>query len=253
MSELVPVTRPVAPAPAAEATLPADAPSLGELFAFAADAEQRFTSLRLRILERHRSARGEEPVRHEVLVRHPGMARVTRHRGDDPLGRDHDVWVSDGETVRTYAALDRRASVRRPLPPVVGAERPDLPEFARLRIPLTALPPDSLADAFVHPHGLFRNVLVTGPLGLLGSRVIAGREAWVVRSEHPRSTLVLTDRPDRQVEVGIDRMTGLLLLLVERVADEVTRHAEVTGLELDAPIPDEAFALHLGPDVRLVY
>jgi hypothetical protein len=40
---------------------------------------------------------------------------------------------------------------------------------------------------------------------------------------------------------------------VEHVADRVTRHAQVTALETDAPIPDEAFQVHLPADVRMIY
>jgi hypothetical protein len=136
---------------------------------------------------------------------------------------------------------------------VVGSQRPDLPAWSRTRAVLTELPHGSIADAFVHPHGLFRNVLVTGPLAIAGTTLVAGRDAFVVRVDHPRATKVLTDRPDRRVEVAIDRATGFLLRLVESVGEHVTREARVTLLEPDATIPDAAFSLHLGADVRMIY
>ena len=115
------------------------------------------------------------------------------------------------------------------------------------------LPADSLAETFVHPYHYARNVLATGAMSLAGVSAIADREALIIRSDHPRSTLVLTDRPDHWVEVGVDRQTGFLLLLVEHVGDHVSRHAEVSQLDIDAPIGDDIFSLHLSSDVRMLY
>ena len=80
-----------------------------------------------------------------------------------------------------------------------------------------------------------------------------GREALLVRSQHPRAAKVLVDRPDRVIEVGIDRATGFLLSLTERVGDDVTHHAEVTELEVDPTMLDSAFELKLPADVRKLY
>ena len=136
---------------------------------------------------------------------------------------------------------------------VAGSDDPGLPPFARQYEPLTQLPAGSLADTFIHPHGLFRNVLVTGPLAIVGVQPVADREAIVVRAQHPRAAKVLVDRPDRSIEVGIGRDSGFVLLLTERIGDTVTRHAEVTSLELDPVIFDAAFELKLPADVRTIY
>ena len=64
---------------------------------------------------------------------------------------------------------------------------------------------------------------------------------------------MLTDRPERSVEVGVDRLSGLIVLLVERIGDAVTRQAEVTDLQLDAPIGDEAFVLHVSEGARTLF
>jgi hypothetical protein len=230
-----------------------DAPSIEELFLFSREAELRVRSLRMNIDERSLTARGEEVLRHEIQLRHPGQARVTTYRDDSALARDYDVWLTDGQTALVYKAAAGVTS-RRPLPrSVVGLEGPDLPLFAQQRGSITPLPSGTLADTFVHPHGLFRNVLVTGPVAIVGTRLVGGREAIVVRAQHPRTAKVLVDRPDRSIEVGIDRRTGFLLLLSERVADEVTHHAEVTDLEVDATIFDSAFELNLPSDVRELY
>lgn len=253
MPDLVPVSStPSLPAAAAVA-LSGDAPSLEELFLFAREAELRVRSMRMTIDERSMNAKGEDLVRHEVLLRHPELARVTSTRSDEPLSKDYDIWIGDGDQVRTFSARNKLASVRTRPAQVVGLDSPDLPMYARGREPLTHLPEGSVADAFVHPHGLFRNVLVTGPLAIVGSRMVNGREAIVVLAEHPRSSMVLTDRPDRTVEVGIDRATGFVAWLVEQVGESITHQVEMTSLEIDGDIPDSAFELHLASDVRMLY
>jgi hypothetical protein len=233
--------------------LPSDAPTLGELFGFLADAELRIQSLRMRIRDMRVTARGEESIWIEVALRHPGFARVVTRRSEDSLGRDYDMWIADGELVRTFDASANAASVRPLRRGVVGAESGDLPGFARLTRPLTMLPAESLAETFVHPYHYMRNVLATGVISLVGVSAIANREALIIRSEHPRSTHVLTDRPDHWVEVGVDRQTGFLLLLAEHVGDHVSRHAEVSQLDIDPPIGDDVFSLHLSSDVRMLY
>jgi hypothetical protein len=253
MSDLIRVVEAPAYRAPSIVALDADAPTLGELFRFMSEAELRVTSLRMRIRESAVTAKGEETATIEVALRHPGHARVVRRRGERPLSREYDVWLTDGTIVRTYDAAGNRASSRTLRRGVVGADRPDLPGFARLVMPRTPLPAGSVADVFVHPHGFVRNVLVTGPVQLVGSALLSGREAWMLRAEHPRSAFVLTDRPDHWFEVGVDRMSGFLLQLTEHVGDQVSRHAEVTSLELDPPLGDETFELHLSPDVRVIY
>jgi hypothetical protein len=234
-------------------TLPSSTPSLDELFRFMSEAELRFGSLRLRIEDRRVTTHGEEVETHEVWLRHPRNAKVISRRGGQ-MDRDFDVWLSDGEQVRAYDRGSNTATVRRrPVHPV-GATSPDLPSFARVYEPLTPLPAESLADTFVHPHGYCRNVLATGVLSTRGTAALAnGREVLLVRCAHPRTTQVLTDRPDHWLEVAVDTQTGLILLLAEHVGEQTTRRAEVTAIGIDEPIPDSAFTLHLSSDVRVLY
>jgi hypothetical protein len=172
----------------------------------------------------------------------------------DPLNRQYRVWATDGTVVTTYDASDERASVRPVRPMVVGAADRRKPAFARVYVPQTSLPAGHILDTMVHPYGLIRNVLLTGPVALVGSTLVAGgRQTLVVRADHPRSTHVLTDRPDRWLEVGVDQMTGLVTLYAEHIGDRVPRHAVATSLELDGPVPDEAFTVHLPADVRMIY
>ena len=112
------------------AALTADAPGLRELFSFMSEAELRVQSLRMRIRDRVVTARGEELTTVEIALRHPGHARVVRRRGEDPMSRDYDIWITDGEHVKTYDAAGNRASIRPMRRGVAGADRPDLPAFS---------------------------------------------------------------------------------------------------------------------------
>src|SRR5207342_401583 len=56
------------------------APRLEALFEFMSDAELRVSTLRMRILERTLTSRGETSVTVDVILAHPGKARVTRRR-----------------------------------------------------------------------------------------------------------------------------------------------------------------------------
>jgi hypothetical protein len=243
---------PVVPAPSRVA-LGDDAPGIEELFLFAREAELRVRSLRMTIEEHSMTARGEEIVRHEIQLRHPGQVRVTSRRSEEPLSKEYDVWLSDGRTAQVFKAARNSVSQRPLHPGVAGRDGDNLPLAAQQYQVLTQLPSGTLADTFIHPHGLFRNVLVTGPLAIEGTRSVAGREAIVVRAQHPRAAKVLVDRPDRSVEVGIDRATGFLLSLTETVAGNITHDAEVTSLEVDPTIFDSAFELKLPSDVRRLY
>ncbi|MEX1295234.1 MAG: hypothetical protein AB1Z67_03585 [Candidatus Limnocylindrales bacterium] len=253
MSDLIPAHQgPLAPS-AGRVALADDTPSIEELFSFAREAELRVRTLRMVIEDRVVNARGEQVTTSEVQLRHPGHVRLTTRRSADPMSRDYTIWLSDGETATSYQAATKIASVRTLPKRVEGSDQQDLPPFARQYVPLTRLPAGSLAETFIHPHGLFRNVLVTGPLAIIGTQPVAGREAIIVRARHPRSAKVLVDRPDRSIDVGIARDSGFVVLLTERIGQTVTRHAEVTSLELDPTLFDSAFELKLSSDVRRVY
>jgi len=253
MSDLTPTTpAPVAPA-ATRVAMADDAPPLEELFAFAREAELRVQTLRMTIEDRVVNAKGAQTVTYEVQLRHPGQVRVTTRRSTEALSQDYDIWLSDGEMATTYQAQRRLVSTRRLRDRVAGSDEPDLPPFARQYIPRTRLPAGSLPEAFIHPHGLFRNVLVTGPLSVIGTMPVAGREAIVVRAQHPRSAKVLVDRPDRSIDVGIARDSGFVVMLTERIGEAITRHAEVTSLDLDPTLFDTAFELKVPADARKIY
>jgi len=232
---------------------PTDAPALAELFAFMADAELRFETLRMRIVDRTWTARGEETEVSEVWLRHPSRAKILTRTGDDAPRSPSHIWLSDGETVRTYETERDLLRVRPVRARPEGLTRDDLPAFSRVYSPRTILPARTLADTFVHPRGFCRNVLATGGLTLLGTTARNDRETWLIRCDQPRRAQVLDDLPDRVLEVGVDRLTGLIVLLVERFGETVTRQAEVTDLIFDSPLADEVFVLHVPETARRLY
>jgi hypothetical protein len=255
MSQLpVPAVAPYVPGPD-PAVRRVDVAAIAPLFRFMRDAEQRFGSLRMTILDRHVGARGDTVARTDVWLRHPGSSRVVLGDSDAPARGGYQAWVIAGDTVTHYEADANVIRSRPRLSVPDGADtNTDLPNFGRVYRPRTALPAGSLADAFVHPHGFCRNVLATGALSTAGIATSSGgREMTLVRCDHPRSAKILVDRPDRWILVGADRETGLILLLEEHVGDDLTRRAEVTSLSLDEPLGDEVFTMHVSADVRRLY
>ena len=235
------------------AQLGPDLPDLATLFTFMRDAELRFSTLRLRLEERVAIAGGETLRVHEVLLRHPGRARVIVRRPDRAAPIDHDIWLSDGSTVRTYQSGHRLATLRPTRPRVSGVDDRDLPGPARPYLPLTALPANSLADACVHPGGFAQNVLATGTCSIAGETVVAGRPAIHLVAAHPRTIAMAGDHPDHRFEIGVDRETGVLARLVESFGEHVTRRVDATELSPEAPIPDSAFSIAVPDDAALIY
>ena len=75
-------------------------PTAAELFDFAAGAERRFRTLRLRIEERTVTAAGEGLGSVELLIDRPHARVTTVH----PQG-GYEVWLTDGADVRGYNAV----------------------------------------------------------------------------------------------------------------------------------------------------
>jgi hypothetical protein len=236
------------------AALRDEVPGLDELFTFMRDAELRFTTLRMRIEDRTRTARGEELLVHDVTLRHPGEVKILSSVPVPGTTDGYEAWVSDGSTVETYVA-SRKLGTRRPVRPRVRgvSDDGDLPGRSRVYVPLTALPKESLPDLFVHPAGYCQNVLGTGDSRVVGSSTVAGREAIVVECDHPRTIAMAGDRPDFTIRVSVDRVDGVILRLEERIAGQVTRDAIVTSYVPDAPLPPAAFAFTFPPETTILY
>jgi outer membrane lipoprotein-sorting protein len=225
--------------------LPADTlPSLAELFTFMRDAELRFDTLLMRIEEQTFTAAGERTTDIDVVLRHPGEARVTTTEPGPGTAGNYAIWISDGQTVRTYSGQHRLGTerpIRRAIRGVSGTESRDLPGPSRVYRPLTALPMETLPEAFIHPAGYCQNVLSTGKCRVVGSDSVAGREVIVLECDHPRTITMAADRPDFGIRLSVDRADGVILRLEERIADVLTRDAHVAAYEPNAPLTPTAF------------
>jgi hypothetical protein len=237
----------------AVASLPATLPTVAELFDFMRDAELRFATLRMRILEETATTKGQDALQLEVLLRHVGHSKVTTSRPGRVLDHDYEIWISDGDLVRTYAAAHKLGTQRpiRNRPRGLGDR--DFPGMSRVYEPVTALPMETLPDTFVHPAGYCQNVLATGRCTVTGSDLVAGREVILLECDHPRAIEVVADRPDFHVSIAVDRQLGVILRLVETIGGEATRSAEVTDLGPDAPLPPAAFDFVFPTGTTMLY
>jgi hypothetical protein len=233
--------------------LPAGLPTVGELFTFMRDAERRFETLRLRIEERTFGARGEQMVALDVAVRHPGHARVVTTTPARKAAGSHELWISDGEIVRTYSAIHKLGTSRPIRNRPRGLDPDQYPGRSTVYEPITPLPSETLPELFIHPAGYCQNVLATGDCWISGTDRVAGREAIVLECDHPRAVETRVDRPDYHVQIGVDRLDGIITRLVESVGGEATRVAEVTFLDPDGALPATTFEFEFPEGTTLLY
>lgn len=235
------------------AALPAGLPTPWELFEFMRDAELRFASLRMRIVETAHTTRGDDPATIEVAIRHPGHSKVTTTQPAEGARAPYDVWISDGDIVRTYASGHRLGTQRPIRNRPRGLHDRDFPGRSQVYEPLTALPMETMPEMFVHPAGYCQNVLGTGRCLVTGSDLVNGREAVLLGCDHPRTTEVGADRPDYHVSLAVDRETGVILRFIESIGGIVTRHAEVVDFAPDAPLPPSAFEFVFPTGTTMLY
>jgi len=233
--------------------LPQGLPTVAQLFDFMRDAELRFATLRLRVEELAHTARGEELTTTEVALRHPGQAKVTTTRAGDRGKADYEIWISDGDLVRTYVAAHKLGTQRPVRNRPRGLHDHDFPGSSRVYEPVTALPMETLPDTFVHPAGYCQNVLATGRCTVLGAEVVEGREAIVLQCDHPRTTEMVGDRPDFRIQIAADRETGVILRLIESIGGSTTRHAAVVEIAPDAPLAPSAFQFVFPTGTTMLY
>jgi outer membrane lipoprotein-sorting protein len=233
--------------------LRSELPSLDELFDFMRDAELRFATLRLRIEETTQTSRGDDVTTMDAMLRHPGDARVTTTRAGHGARAEYEVWISDGEIVRTYASAHGLGTQRPIRNRPRGLHDRDFPGPSRVYEPITPLPAETLPDTFVHPAGYCQNVLATGRCIVTGTDIVSGREAVLVECDHPRTTELAGDRPDFHISIAVDRETGVILRLVETIGGTVTRYAEATELQPDAPLPSTAFTFAFPTGTTMLY
>jgi len=235
------------------AALPAGLPSVAELFDFMRDAELRFATLRMRIEERTWTARGEQIVEIEVALQHPGHARVmTSEAGSGPIG-EYEIWIADGDLVRTYASRHKLGTQRPIRNRPRGLEDRDFPGASQVYQPVTALPMETLPDTFVHPAGYCQNVLATGRCAVTGTELVNGREAVTVTCAHPRTIELAADRPDFAISLAVDRETGVILRLTETIAGDATRDAEVVDLAPNVTLQPGTFDFAFPTGTTMLY
>ncbi len=238
----------------AVASLPATLPTVTELFDFMRDAELRFATLRMRIVEQTSTTRGEDAVQYDALVRHVGDAKVTTSRPGKVLGHDYEIWISDGDLVRTYAAAHRLGTQRPIRNRPRGLDDPDFPGMSKVYEPITGLPMETLPDTFVHPGGLLPEH--AGAPAAAPSRAATSwqdaRRSCSNATTHARSRSSRTD-PDFHISIAVDRQLGVMLRLVESIGGEVTRRAEVTDIGPDAPLPPAAFDFVFPTGTTMLY
>jgi outer membrane lipoprotein-sorting protein len=235
------------------AVLPADLPDVATLFTFMRDAELRFETLRIRIEDTVAASTGELVSVLETTLQHPGHARVTTTEPARGITGSYEIWISDGETVRTYSAIHRLGTERPVRRAVVGLDDPDLPGMSTVYRPVTPLPFETLPDTFVHPGGYAQNVLATGRCWISGSADVAGREAVVLECDHPRTIELAGDRGDHHLQLSVDRETGLITRLVETIGGSVTRDAIVTALDPDARLQPTVFDFEFPTGTTILY
>lgn len=235
------------------AALPAGLPTVAELFDFMRDAETRFVTLRMRILDLTWTARGKETTTVDVALRHPGAAKVTTSLPGPTVGGPYEIWITDGELVRTYASAHTLGTQRPIRNRPRGLGDPDFPGTSMVYEPVTPLPSETLPETFVHPGGFCQNVLATGPCTVTGTDLIGGREAILLSCDHPRTMELAGDRPDFALSIGVDRETGVILRLIETIAGVVARHAEVTELAPDGPLSASAFDFVFPTGTTMLY
>jgi hypothetical protein len=233
--------------------LPSGLPSVQELFTFMRDAELRFETLRMRIEERIFGSLGEQLVVMDVSIRQPGHAKVVTTEPGRGAVTPSEIWISDGETVRTFSTVHRIGTSRPVRNRPRGLDSKGIPGWAKVYEPITALPMETLAELFVHPAGYCQNVLATGDCWISGTKRAAGREAIVLECDHPRAVEVSNDRPDYHVQIVVDRAEGIISRLVETVRGEATRIAEAVHLEPDAPLAPGVFDFEFPTGATILY
>ncbi len=228
-------------------------PDVATLFTFMRDAELRCLTLRMRVEETNVGIGGDRRTVHEVSLRHPGQAKVVSTDPDGPISSDYEVWISDGETVRTYVGQHRLGTERPVRRKVVGLDDPDLPGRSTVYTAVTPLSMESVVETLVHPAGFAQNVLATGECWIGGTTRVAGREAIVLECDHPRTIEIDADRPDHHFQLSVDRETGIIVRLVETIAGAATRSAVVTNLGVDAALPPSTFEFTFPTGTTLIY
>ena len=217
------------------------------------DAERRFETLKMRIEERTYGARGGQIVTMDIAVRHPGQARVVTTERSSKAAGSHELWITDGQIVRTYSAAHRWGRAGRSGTGPAASTRGTSRARPRSTSPSPRCPWRRWPSCSSIRPATARTCWRRASAGSPGTDRVAGREAIVVECDHPRAVEQTVDRPDYHVQVAADRIDGFVLRLVESVANEVTRVAEVIHVDPDAALPPTTFDFEFPEGTTLLY
>ena len=234
---LVPVT----------SALPGGIPSVAQLFAFAAEAECRVQTLRLRAEERSVTAAGESVTQIELLVDRP-RARVTTIHGGA-----YDVWATDGVYIEQYNSASNTSTRRPHRAAPTGLDGEGLPSTVAVGATPGPLPSKGWATTLLRPHHFCSNVLSSAVLGAVHETTHLGRAALALDAAAPRTIDRVGDHAAFRYEVTFDRQAGLLLAVNEIHHDQLVRSTTVTALAIDAAIPASEFVIEIPGDARKIY
>ena len=227
-----------------------------ELFTFMRDAELRFATLRMRIADtsrRPRVARRSRTSRSASATR--AHAKVTTSRAGREVGGDYEIWISDGDLVRTYAGAHKLGTQRPIRNRPRGLDDNDLPGFAQVYEPVTLLPIETLPDTFVHPGGFCQNVLSTGRCTVTGTD--RGDRA---RGDPARLRPSANDRARRRptrtsscIDRGRSRDRRHPSARRDRSATTSAATPRWCDLDPDAPLPPSAFEFVFPSGTTMLY
>jgi outer membrane lipoprotein-sorting protein len=246
-SSPAPLTTNKAALAAAISALPGGIPSAAQLFAFAAEAERRVQTLRLRAEERSVTAAGESVTQTELLVDRPHARVTTIHGGS------YDVWATDGSQIEQYSAASNTFTRRPRRAAPAGLDGEGLPSTVAVGETLGPLPSKGWATTLLRPGHFCSNVLSSAVLGDVHETTHLGRAALVVDAAAPRTIDRVGDHAAFRYEVTFDRQTGLLLAVNELHSDQLVRSTAVTALAIDAAIPASEFVVEIPGDAHRIY
>ena len=243
------------PARAEFAALPSDLPTVAELFDFMRDAEPRFATLRMRIEDRTLDARGErrrgDGRRCSAI---PARPRCTTAGPGDGSAADYEVWISDGELVRTYASAHRLGTQRPIRNRPRGLDDPDLPGTSKVYEPVTALP-DGDPARHVRPPGRLLPERA-GDRALPGHRHRPRRRS---RGDPARVRPPTHDRAARRppglphLDRGRSRRPGSSCAWSRSIGGESPATPRSSSSQPDVPLPPAAFDFVFPTGTTMLY
>jgi hypothetical protein len=124
--------------------------------------------------------------------------------------------------------------------------------FASERRGLAPGPPDSGPASSILDRGLGSVVraLATGGEGTVKEITYHGHPAWLLDTDI-RANLIVPELSPNHLQVTVDQETGFSVRVVATRDDEFVWETRIEDLEVDGPVPDDAFRLKFPPDAEV--